>query len=803
MRLVLRPVPPRAWLLAGVALLPLLIPAAGAARVIGDVVSAGFNARGAGIGGRHVVRLGHWTPVVVQLTLEGQTQFEGRLRVAQRDRDGDVGYDYHEILLNADSAASRTYTLYTLPSLGADGAIDLSVELVDQDDVLVEMVSAGRLVRALRAADTPTVLPDDETLILDVAEGQMGKVARLAETGPGLRPLRPINVAHLAPRELPDRWQGLEAADAIVWDESDPDALNADQRQALAEWTRQGGVLVLATARHAAALQKSDVFGPLLPVTVGERTSLKEAGRFRSRWLGLPEEDAEYAEAVPLVKCSVRKGAGARRVFPEPGAESSSAGVDTLIARGRAGRGVVVFVAASLRELLDAECNPTTFWRALLEIRLTNTENYPDDRPLYQPLEAVVAFAATGGQYMVFALLFVMAYIGLATFGSWSFLKSRGWEKHNWTVFAGVAVVASLLSITATQTIRGVGQKLHQLTVVEATAGESAASATAYFGLKTGTHSVLDVWLADDYARAPEPQRTDCFLRALPADKSVAQGGVAFADPGSYELRPATAELLRVPIRATLKQFEGRWRGQLRGGIDAAVRLADRTFTRSANEEQTVRERCFDESSTITNRLGVDLEDCFLFQPSVNRYEGGLNYMSPRSQNLTEIKVYALGALADGATVRPASLYTDQFGNRLTWSDWHRSLLDYQNAWGKRFAGDVSLKMLQEKGKVKAGELSGFQEALLMLTALSEYDETSTTLQHYSQAPILFSRERCRWMDLSEVLTKDMVLLVGFAKAPGPVSLCTRRAGSTRDYRRVAPEEAWTVYRVVIPVETN
>ncbi len=45
-----------------------------------------------------------------------------------------------------------------------------------------------------------------------------------------------------------------------------------------------------------------------------------------------------------------------------------------------------------------------------------------------------------------------------------------------------------------------------------------------------------------------------------------------------------------------------------------------------------------------------------------------------------------------------------------------------------------------------------------------------------------------------------MVLLVGFSREPGPVSLCTR-SNPNRDYRRLAPDEAWTMYRIVIPVE--
>ena len=793
----------------GVALLGLAFPASASAAIIGDVVSAGFNARGAALGSGWVVRAGVWAPIVVRLTLEGQTQFNGTLRVRQRDRDGDVCYDYHDVLLNADSRATQEYTLYTLPTVGPDGRVFIEVELLNDDDEIVKMVSGGELASSIRPADAPTVLRDDEYLILEISTGQMGKIARLADRQQKFHPLRGMNVAHLAPGGIPERWQGLEAVDCVVWDEADPNAItnNADARlHALAEWTRQGGLLVLATARHAAALQKTEALGPLLPVKVAALTTLKEAARFRDDWLDLPAEEPEYAEPIPLAECSLRKGAGIRRVFPVPGLERKSPNLDTLIARGRVGRGALVFIAASLRDLIDPKCDPSKFFRSVLEIRTTASEVYPEE-PLYKPLEQRIGFTAIGSIYLVFAMLFAMAYVGLSTFGSWGFLKARGWERHNWTVFALLAAVASVGGIAAAQTIRGVGQKLNQLTIVDAIAGEPGATAIAYLGLKTGTHSILDVWLAENYAQRPEPQKTDCFLRPLPASPTSRDSGQTFADQRTYDLRPATAELRGVPLRATLKQFEGRWRGDLRGSIDASVRITERAFPRSETDSDVIEEPCFDNASTITNKLGVNLEDCFLFQPTVNRYRGTVD-VSPRSggerQARYETLVHYLGTIEDGATVPLATrLYFEPDGTRRTWDQWHTSLLDWQNRWGK-FA-KAALGGGRDDSKIRAGRQERYQEALLLLTALSEYDESATTIKSvYTDQPILFSRERCRPLDLSDILTEDMVLLVGFAKEdPGPVSLCTRRSSPNRAYKRVIPDESCTVYRIIIPVENK
>lgn len=781
----------------------LALTATGEARIAGEIVSVGFQARGAAAGSGRVVRLGGWTPIVVELTLEGLSAFNGRLRVAQRDRDGDVCYDYQEVVgLSADTRPIQKYTLYTLPTVGPDGEVDIRVELLNDEDERIEMVSQGRLSPFILPPERPVVLDDDQDLILEISPRQMGKIARLADPDQRVRPLHPINVAHVKPNDVPDRWLGLEAVDAIVWDEADPDALNPAQRSALAEWTLQGGLLLVATARHAAALQKSEVFKGLLPVQVGPLTTLQEAARFRNRWLGLPLDDTAYAEPVTLAQSSLLPIPGVRRVFPAPGEGGLSPQTDTLIARRQVGRGAVVFVAASLRDLLDADCDAPAFFRAALEIRTMDRDELYPERTLYEPLESTIGFARIGSGYLVFAMLFVMAYVGLSTFGSWGFLKARGWSKHNWTAFALCAAAAAVVSITAAQSIRGVGRKLHQLTIVDATAGERQARALAYFGLKTGTHSVLDVWLAENHARDPEPRLSECFLRPLAMRHVAGESRLSFADPGTYNLGPATAELWRVPVRATLKQFEGRWRGDLLGRLDASIRIVKRAFEKSAKDSNAVVEPCFDPGSTITNRLGVDLEGCLLFQPTSNRYPLGATVIGSRATGPHKIIVHALGDLRDGETVNLASrLYLDENGIPRTWEEWHHALLDWHNRWAGDFARSVPGATLRAKeSAIKTVRQETYQEALLLATTLSEYDEYNSGVTGFDQLPVMFSRQRCRSLDLSGLLTDDMVLLVGFARDPGPVSLCTR-AGPDGDYKRLTPKEAWTVYRIIIPID--
>jgi hypothetical protein len=215
------------------------------ARIVADVVSVGYSTRSLSSGGRRIVRLGVWTPVIVELSLEGQTRFDGRLRLGQRDRDGDVCYDEREVHLLGESGPPQRFTLYALPQPGPNGAIDLAVELLDlNDERLVEMIAAGQLVRTLQPNEPVETITDDELLILELSEGQMGRIAALLDPDRNVKTARTLNIAHSTPAALPDRWQGLEAVDCIVWDDADPDALSEAQRTALADWTRHGGTLL-------------------------------------------------------------------------------------------------------------------------------------------------------------------------------------------------------------------------------------------------------------------------------------------------------------------------------------------------------------------------------------------------------------------------------------------------------------------------------------------------------------------------------------------------------------------------------
>jgi len=494
-----------------------------------------------------------------------------------------------------------------------------------------------------------------------------------------------------------------------------------------------------------------------------------------------------------------------------PSAGANAAASTVLVASRGVGRGRLIFVGATVRDLLEPARNPESFLIPLLGLRLPTIETGMSHAscPLFPHLQEVVGFQATGASYLALAFLMSLVYLFGSTFGSWAFLKSQGRQQHNWTLFAVLAIIASLLSVSAVQAVRGVGQRLHQLSVVDISAGSAEAVATAYFGLKTGLYSEVDVWLPDDTTSAAESPDVRSYVRPMiEMARDLGDSQWHFTDPAEYRLRPASAKLDDVPVRATLKRLEGRWSGTITGSVQASIRvLRDSVGSEDSQTGDDANALVVDEiapESTITNHLGVDLYDCYLIQAEVDAFdkERGFLCRSPRGQKPTAGRmafVYPLGGIRDGETIRVADRITrDAAGRPVRRRDWieKNTMHARHEQWNSPFRSFIFAADLPTAGLDSARQ--NFQKALLLLTTLAEYDPATQRVSRYWDGGLELLPDRCRELDLSDRLTRHAMILVGFANHGGPVKLFTRTGG--REYERRIPAEAWTMYRVVIPV---
>ncbi len=781
--------------------------------VDGKVVRVGYPSVGGSVQGRDMIRIGSWVPVIVDLTVTGQTAFDGWVRISQPDKDGDLCYDMQKVQLLPDSGL-RSYTLYVTANPPSQRSNAFAVEVLDSDNRRVQVETGDGPSWTLTPSEPPEALSADSFLILSVSSRTAGKVAFTQAAEAADQFARTIRVAHIAPKDLPSRWLGLDVVDAVVWDEADPSELLPAQLDALLEWTRQGGLLMIAAGKTADAVARTTALASVLPVRIGPVKNRTAFRRLRRRFLGFPlAEESSGAPPVPTAECTLRPGATvvvsvdkesegiegvsvARNYTPLARDDKPAIAGWPLVARTRVGRGRVVFVAASLRDLLSENGDTARFFKRTLELRDAREEAGGQEERLFAHVDSWVGFSQIGALYLVSAMALAFGYVLLTTAGAWQFLKRKQWQKHSWSIFAVTSIAAIALTVIGVQAVRGgVGKTMMQLSVVDGEAGENAAYATAYFGLKTSMFGMFDVWAPDDYPQVTTPSLSSCFLKPLPST-NVFGTGATFVDPGRYQLGPSRAELVGVPIRGTVKQFESRWHGDMPGRLAADLQV----IRPNRQNRYDVR---ISGSSTITNTLGADLHRCFLIYAAQDIYlvedAGEIGNRADR------MYILPLPPLADGASCQPGELFYEAgSGAPLNFAEWNKND-DKEDKYDlDRFLSGCTKSfntMADTFGRHEfLRDLPPREISLLLTSLLSEYLPVIEPNMPRMGFASTFTADGFRHLDVSHFVDTRTALFIGFSTNPGPVTLCTGGDGA---YRAVSPSAAMTMYRILIPLNTD
>lgn len=766
-----------------------------------NVTQVGFPAMGSThYEAGNVIRRSAWVPIVVDLDLLDQPTFDGSLRVAQVDTDGDRFLDSVEVHLSDKTGGHERVWLYTMINPARDDG-RCYVELLNQEGEAVEVITAGEPAYRAGPVDDkqPNHISDDDYFILSISASTIGHIKSLADSDDVGLFMHNLVLGHVAPADMPELWYGLEAADAIVWDNARPEELTARQLQALIQWVREGGVLLLTASESAGAVRLAEPLARILPVDLGDVQPLTNLPDVRRELLAPPTKDDTGKERVPaerfdkehwaeeplpapipVVTCTLRPDA--KRVSPEDPDRP------LIVARRSEGRGTVIFSGVTLRDLLTGGGGAEDFFTKLLWL---NKRRKTDDvatstSSLFPHVVSSVAFTTSSSVYLLAASVFSILYVVIATGGVWWFLGRRGWRKHSWSVFGLAAIGAAFLSVTGVRAFQGFGDRVHEVSIVDLTAGDTSAFVTSYFGLKTATDSRLDVWLPLNPARDTEPAESTAFLRPLPVSRLLFDelNEQFFSDPVTYRIKPSVAALDNVRFRATLKRFEGRWDGTVDGTVDGDL---------------TVRGRVFTDESYLVNDLGLDLTNCWLIQT--------VRPFSDFEEGVRDSWIYAfpIGTLPGDATrVNVAErCYTPDPNEPLAQFLGRRELGAAQKTWSRAFRSTLANIGLGASVE-GASSLEDVQKAMLLATTVGELDPgalkgLTAQLGGVTQT---WSRDRLRWLDLRRDFSPDTAVLIGFAKDPGPVRLF-RRHGTQR-YHPVEPESeySWTMYRVRLPVKS-
>lgn len=532
--------------------------------VQGDVKSIGFQAN---VQSRFVIREGRWIPIVVELQAAGSEHFSGALQVELSDLDGDrVSFVEPSVAVTGGGTLRRVWC-YAVAHR-RDTSRSISVDVVGEDGALVASLPVPAF--ELIGSETQVLLDVSERPVAELRALDAGSAYYYAQGWSERRVYRPTCVATLGTRDLPDRWIGLEAAQIVVWDDPNPELVSDAQLKALAEWVRNGGQLIVGVGAQWSKLRTS-ALADVLPYS-GDKPSLEThlLPQFARRFT-----DAESTRFKnPLSVTSAELAPGATALLLD---QAESGQVINLVAQRLVGSGRVLATAARLRDLFAATTT-SAFLHELVEVnpvsdkfRQNATNEFAALRlgapALATDILAGIEFRRQAGLRVLAAFAFVAAYILLSTFVSWGWLVRRKLTHASWTVFAAFAIVASLLSSGAVGMLRGVTSSVQSVSFVDLDDGAGSARASVFVGYKSPTRAALDLSLAGE----------GNFLRPLTSSGL----GSTYQTPERYTATRGALD--GVLLRATLKEFEGVWRGEHEGRLRSRL-VADRATGRLTDE---------------------------------------------------------------------------------------------------------------------------------------------------------------------------------------------------------------------------
>ena len=758
----------------------------GAQQIEGEVTAIGFPF---GQLTRNAIRVGQWFPIRVELrAVSGdEVGVEVDLRVQSSDTDGDrVEFTKPGVTLTVGDI-QRPVWCYAVAYYGGAGAFDAPR---GPETLTVVDVRRNQTLGTL-ALPTVDVVDNESMLVLDVSarkisklDSAIGDALDTNDVGWGQRRFyRKTFVGAGEAAALPDCWFGLEMIDVVVWDAPDPagQQVGESQVEALAEWVRNGGQLVLGLGGNVDALADT-ALAELMPYELlGGSRSTETLEQFSAAYVPSRAPLDRFETPLPVAKVKMRAGA-TRLVWDTVGGYPQP-----VLAVWCVGSGRVIAAAPSLRDLVNLGVKPD-FYHVLFDL-YENTPAFQESeasqlmtgllqRPLYDGLVQPVGFALAGQVNAIIAMLFVCAYVGLSTVASFLWLRSKRKSSLAWPVFAGVAVAASFLSLGAVYLGRGVVSSVRTASLVDLEAGSQRARARCWIGYRSPRRELLDLALPP----AASESRGTCFLRPIASKDASGH----FATPLRYGVDTDHAALRDAPLRGTLKQFEGFWQGD--GGGTVRVRLiADRATGRITN------------ASWIANSLGVDIERGYLiyFDPrqreatrpsGVDRFWwAAMKAPVPPPRNVLAVE---LPSIADGDDLRGvigAAAYRDNDQRLARW----RGVAGAADRPETR--PDLPTLLEAQLGWVPFTRNLNFEEAAMMASTRNLYLHCSA-LDRPDVAGRPVTTAGVPKCDVTHWLMDGQALLLLVADTPGPATLT--RSGDAR-----SSDAGRTLYRVRAPLE--
>lgn len=322
----------------------------------------------------HVAKNNTWAPVYVELQLLKEERRNAAIVVEANDAD-DLGVSFAVPLQNLSDLPPGTRVQPTelrfLPYVRPGGRYDITVsvrELGDGKPTNWRQLSEPFRVRYLRTRDAA------KYVVLSLGTNLPGFELPDAKTDDpnnlqsgGLRGGRIETAAITEVNQLPDRWFGYDAADLVVLTTGAAsaerfltplftDPQHRPRLNALVEWVRRGGRLVVSAGANAALVAQYELLQELLPVAVRRDQPAEQVRELNLEW-ALASTNARVGVLAgrqgapfPVANVAPKPDRGSRQLVPvyddAPGGAAGNR--RRVVTQAAYGLGRVTFVAFDL-----------------------------------------------------------------------------------------------------------------------------------------------------------------------------------------------------------------------------------------------------------------------------------------------------------------------------------------------------------------------------------------------------------------------------------------------------------------------
>lgn len=573
---------------------------------------------------------GFWTPVYVDVSAGPEGLVKGELIVETSDSD-DVRNNYRVPLPPLEPNEQLTGLIsYTKPS-------SLHTEII--------VTARSPEARLDERKESYTAMQLGDALYLTIGGRLPGlRKALVRQQKPGddeeifTRDTGPQHFTALDDvRQMPTRWFGYEAVDLAILVTGNRDFMNAlvsdreGRKEALMEWVRRGGRLLVSTGRNQDIVANLDSSFGFLPAATTGQLQVPQI-RMGFTLAVADNQILQNPKKTPLdiAKLEPKPGREVDRILPE----AVQANEPLLIVRGAYGLGQVTVVAFDLdQQPFTTWSGQSTFWSRLIGPKSTwrigpvvTEQANPNQPPGFRQYGAQDEDVASQLERNLelfpdvpvisfgWVALFILVYILIVGPLDYFFLKKVVKRLElTWITFPTVVITISVASYFIAYYLKGNDQLINKVDLVDLDVTGQQAYGHSWFTIFSPRiqHYTIGIEPADPGWAQPgaAAQAGSSVLLSWLGRPEMGWGGSGRAHSQSlfrrtYEYAPDATGLIGVPIQVwTTKSFEADW--QVPFDPTRPLFQASLRFPAEARTDAKP-------TGTVTSGLPVELEDVYL-----------------------------------------------------------------------------------------------------------------------------------------------------------------------------------------------